>query len=248
MKRLVVFLILVLTGGLLAKGSDKIYEDLNQAKIFYDQKNYLLARERYLTVLSQGVKAKEIYYNLGNVYYRLGDLGYSRFYYELAREISPRDSDVNFNLKFIRQQIKEPPLPWTEELSGILTGWGNRNEIFLMCLVVYLGLSIGLVFYFLKKWPVLKTINWILIGLWLVLVVIFLLKMKEEVWTKWGITIANPVTEVRNGPGQQNSVALTISAARKVIILGEENDWLAVGLPAEGLKAWIAKKDILVLN
>lgn len=222
-------------------------ELLNQARKSYDQKDYSRAVKIYTELISSGVKNKEIYYNLGNSYYRLGDFGYARYWWELARRISPRDADIRFNLNFLKQQIKEPPLTWTGQLTEFICGLANLNEIYLCCFLVYIFLCFGLVLAGLKKFPGIRKINWILISLWLIFLVVLLVKMKDELWTRWGITV-NPVTEVRNGPGLNNSVALTISSGRKIIILGKQDNWLAVGLPAEGLKGWISDSDIVPLN
>ena len=48
---------------------------LNDAKVYYEQKQYEQAKDIYNDVISKGVESSEIYYNLGNIYYYAGDVG-----------------------------------------------------------------------------------------------------------------------------------------------------------------------------
>ena len=48
-----------------------------------------------------------LYYNLGNAYFRLKLLGHAILYYERARVLIPGDDDLDYNLRYVRQQTKD---------------------------------------------------------------------------------------------------------------------------------------------
>lgn len=69
----------------------------------YAKGNYLQASKDYSDLLKVG-ESVELYYNLGNCYYRLGNITKSIIAYEKAHRLSPSDRDVNFNLEFVREK------------------------------------------------------------------------------------------------------------------------------------------------
>jgi tetratricopeptide (TPR) repeat protein len=71
---------------------------LEKAERAYDSKKYKEAIESYEKLVEEGYTSYQLYFNLGNAYYRNNDLGKAIYYYELARKIEPNDEDVRINL------------------------------------------------------------------------------------------------------------------------------------------------------
>ena len=69
----------------------------------YAKGNYLQASKDYSDLLKVG-ESVDLYYNLGNCYYRLGNITKSIIAYEKAHRLSPSDRDVTFNLEFVREK------------------------------------------------------------------------------------------------------------------------------------------------
>lgn len=69
----------------------------------YAKGNYLQASKDYSDLLKVG-ESVELYYNLGNCFYRLGNITKSIIAYEKAHRLSPSDRDVTFNLEFVREK------------------------------------------------------------------------------------------------------------------------------------------------
>jgi tetratricopeptide (TPR) repeat protein len=63
------------------------------------------ARQIYGTLLEQEHDNASLLYNLGNCAYLKGDMGQAIAYYERARRLAPRDSDIVENLNFVRGQL-----------------------------------------------------------------------------------------------------------------------------------------------
>jgi SH3-like domain-containing protein len=72
---------------------------------------------------------------------------------------------------------------------------------------------------------------------------ILALKVYDEVITRHAIVTTGPA-EVRNGPDMNESVGFSLPEGRSVEILSVQGDWTAIAIRAEGLKGWVATKNI----
>ena len=91
--------------------STGICEDqMAAAALHYDQGNVEKAEEIYRDLLGSRPGNSELLYNLGNCAYRKGEYGKALVYYERARRLKPRDSDVIENLNFVRSQLSLPSI------------------------------------------------------------------------------------------------------------------------------------------
>lgn len=73
----------------------------------YAEKNYEVALEYYNTVLEEGYSSPELYFNLGNTYYQLDNVGASILNYEKALKHAPEDEDIQFNLKMANLRVAD---------------------------------------------------------------------------------------------------------------------------------------------
>ena len=79
----------------------------------YQEGDYAGAVELYERILESGLESGELHYNLGNAWFRLGELGPAILHYERARRIMPRDDDLRANLELARSLTVDQvtPLP-----------------------------------------------------------------------------------------------------------------------------------------
>lgn len=89
---------------------DEIFERGNQ---MYQEADYAGAIEAYEAVLSAGFESADLHYNLGNAYFKGGDLGRSILAWERALVRAPGDPDVGANLELARSLTADAiePLP-----------------------------------------------------------------------------------------------------------------------------------------
>lgn len=73
-------------------------DSLLKAEKAYDSKKYTEAVNHYERLIKEGFKSYQLYFNLGNSYYRSNEIGKAIYYYELARKIEPNDEDISINL------------------------------------------------------------------------------------------------------------------------------------------------------
>lgn len=79
----------------------------------YQEGDYAGAVELYERILESGLESGELHYNLGNAWFRLGELGPAILHYERARRSMPRDDDLAANLELARSLTVDrvTPLP-----------------------------------------------------------------------------------------------------------------------------------------
>ncbi len=79
----------------------------------YQEGEFEDALASYLRLVEAGFESGEVYYNIGNTYFKLGDLAQSILYYERARRLLPGDADIQANLELARSLTVDEiePLP-----------------------------------------------------------------------------------------------------------------------------------------
>jgi tetratricopeptide (TPR) repeat protein len=217
----------------------------SQANAAYEKEDFSTAESLYLSLVSKDFASPELYFNLGNVYYRKGERGRAVLWYERALDRAPRDADTRFNLSLARAHIKNDQPDIARDIVLYFTG----NE---------LGAALLLIvwFFFVLGGCVLLDVVGLntgaRLGLWIsgVLLVIvgawfaFNISLRQE---PRGI-IVNPPGEVRNGPGSDYAVGFTIPEGSNVVVLHKRPDWVQIGLPQQGLKGWLPATDVELIN
>ena len=82
---------------------------LEQADSAYTADNYAQAAELYLKVINEEGTSSKILYNLGNSYFKLGEMGNAILAYERALRLDPSDKDIKNNLEFVNARITDRP-------------------------------------------------------------------------------------------------------------------------------------------
>lgn len=91
------------------------------AKSLYDD-----AAAKFQSLIAADVRSSGIEYNLGNTFYRLGDIGRAVVHLRRAERLSPDDSDIQANLRYIRDQVEPrfapdssfPARAWSTIVAG----------------------------------------------------------------------------------------------------------------------------------
>ena len=88
----------------------EFYQEGNR---LYQEGDFEAALASYLRMVEAGFESGEVYYNIGNTYFKLGELAPSILYYERARRLLPGDEDVQANLDLARSLTVDEiePLP-----------------------------------------------------------------------------------------------------------------------------------------
>ncbi len=85
----------------------------------YNKENYREAIELYKKAIEEEGIDSDIYYNLGNAYYRNDNIGLAVASYERALKLDPTNTDARTNLVFVRARIEDKPEDDSAFLSNV---------------------------------------------------------------------------------------------------------------------------------
>ena len=92
-----------------AQTPKQLFENGNNAMV---EKNYKNAINAYESILELGFESGELYYNLGNAYYRANSIALATWAYYNSLSITPRDKDTMHNLNVARaRQLDRLEMP-----------------------------------------------------------------------------------------------------------------------------------------
>jgi tetratricopeptide (TPR) repeat protein len=96
-----------------AAAQDELFLEGNR---LYQEGDFAAALDAYLAVEDSGFESGPLFYNLGNAYFKTGDLGRSILYYERAVRLLPGDEDAAENLALARSltidEVERLPRFW----------------------------------------------------------------------------------------------------------------------------------------
>ena len=80
------------------------------ANKLYAQSKFKEAATAYNQLIEEGSISPALYFNLGNAFFKSGQIGRAIGAYRQAEEMSPRDPDVRANLQFARNLVSGPKI------------------------------------------------------------------------------------------------------------------------------------------
>ncbi|MCU7492518.1 MAG: hypothetical protein ACM3UR_07280 [Bacteroidota bacterium] len=223
---------------------------MQKANSFYQQGSYDKAIEIYQKIVSDGYSGKELYYNLGNSYFKVGMIGYAILNYEKAQKISPNDEDVAYNLKIANartvDKIEAMPkiflVRWWEELLNLFSvnGWT------LFSYFVYLTFLAIIGWYFFARRQALQ--KWILISglafaaVFLLSIVILISRYNYDNGKEYAVVTQSSVT-VKLSPDEHSGDAFIVHEGIKVSLEDKVDSWVKVKL-ADGKVGWLSEGEM----
>jgi tetratricopeptide (TPR) repeat protein len=127
---------------------EELFVKANQA---YRAERFQEAVDDYQQLLQAGGGNGHLYYNLGNAYLRLNDLGKAILNYERTHVLIPRNAELDFNLRFARDQIKDAVAP-SRDFIDMAFFWFNSLNLdelfwaFAVLNVLFWGCLLGRLF------------------------------------------------------------------------------------------------------
>lgn len=105
MKKILIIALAILTYTVTAIAASTVQE----ADSAYARRDYSAALNGYRKALETQGSSSDLYYNLANTYYRLGNVGQAVLFYERALKLNAANDDASANLEFVRGRIKGLP-------------------------------------------------------------------------------------------------------------------------------------------
>ncbi len=196
-----------------------------------------LAGYQYLTAL--GIKNGYLFYNLGNSYFREGNLGSAILWYERALRYLPRFHDLNINYQYARNILADEEFQ-APEYSGTLGFLINIHQQFNLreCLLItgillWIFLAIMIIRMFLNNQSFRSRLSipcWVVGFAFIIFFSSSVFKVYQHESIRQAIVMA-PAVEVKTGPGNDFSTSFSLHEGTKVKLLQDQGDWVRVILP-----------------
>ena len=221
-----------------------------EADSAYVRGEYQQAINAYEALLKQGASA-EIYYNLGNAYYRTENITKAVLNYERALLFSPGDRDIRFNLQLAQSKTIDKIIPesemffvtWYHALVNLMSvdGWA-RTALVLLALVIILSLA-----YLFSERIWLRKLGFFA-GLFLlvlfVLSNIFAWQQKQNLVHRKGAIVMQPSVTVKSTPAKNGTDLFILHEGTKVTITDATmKGWREIRL-ADGKEGWIESNQL----
>jgi tetratricopeptide (TPR) repeat protein len=236
-----------------ALGQEKntTFENANAA---YNAGQFEKAVMLYKQILETGEHSAELYFNLGNSYYRLNQVGESIFYFEKAKQLQPTDEDINVNSSYAQNMAIDavevlPKSQVTQLKDSIIElfsqeGWAYFIVLLAWLLVLFWGL------YLWNKIPFIKRtffVSSLVLALFLIgSLFIAVIKSANTADTTYGI-LFNEKMEVWAEPNSRAEVLFLLHEGTKVQMLDELQDWQKIRI-ANGSEGWIKNAKVRSLK
>ena len=188
---------------------------------------FQLAAAEYEGILSKGYHNAQIFFNLGNTYYRLGRTGKAVVNYRRAQTLLPRDDGIAANLRQAKALAKDKESAGEiSELATLVFFWYfylNLDELLGAALVSYVVLSLLVLLYVFCRKPWVKVSSAVVGAVFVVLALSLAVKFRQEVVLDRGVVTAKQVA-VRYANGAHHKVKFTVHEGADLILRDEQPD------------------------
>ena len=241
----------VISSGMASKNEPLlIYHDAN---IAYQKLNYDSAIVLYEKLVIANTISTEVYYNLGNAYFKKGDFAKAILNYERAKKLDADDDDANFNLKIASLKVvdKIENVPeifykrWINQISVIV---GPDTWSTILITMIWL-LFVAAALYIFGQTVSAKKISFVLIvSIFSLSCITGLMASRSHAIAsidEHAIIMASSVY-VKSSPDLKGNDLFILHEGTKIDVLDELNAWKKIRI-ANGSIGWIRREDIEII-
>lgn len=220
----------------------------------YNSLDFVGAIEKYNELLKGGFHSSELYFNLGNAYYKLDSLAQSIYYYEKGLKYFPNDSSLTQNLEYLNNLTIDDIESLPEDIISmqfnyLLNYFSFNNWSIITIITAILSCFIFLLYFLSKSSKYKRTYFTIFILSFMLTSSLLFVNFKIyniQTTIEFGI-VYNDVIEVNFEPNEKSEVLFEIHEGTKVeIIENFDTDWLKIKL-SNGQTGWVIKNQIKII-
>ncbi|MBE6252397.1 MAG: tetratricopeptide repeat protein [Bacteroidales bacterium] len=220
----------------------------------YTEGDFASALQDWEDVRATGLMSKELYYNLGNAYFKTGEMAQSILWYERALKLDPSDADIRHNLEYARSltqdRIEEVPEIFFEQWGHAMCYLLPSNTWAVLCLV-FLAAAIAMALLFLLGSTAGRRRVGFFVGIACLLLAFlgwdFAQWQRQEALAQDRAIVMRPVSSVKSSPSAESAKDLFIlHEGTRVKILDNVGSYTNIEL-GDGRQGWIPSGDIEVI-
>ncbi len=238
-------IIILLSFGNLFSQTDGNLELFKQANQKYTDEAFPEAIASYEQILSTGQESAELYYNLGNAYFKSNQLSRAILNYERGLLLAPSDEDILYNLdianSLITDRIESIPVfffnSWVRSIRSSL----NPNQWAQLSLLLFIMAIVSIIVFIAFKTRNLRrtALPVIVVGLLLSLLSFVFAQQQARLHSERNTCIVfSPSLTVKSAPDQSGTDLFVIHEGLKLTIKDELSGWYEIEM-ADGNVGWI---------
>lgn len=217
----------------------------DEGNALYNQGNYTEAIEKYTSIINNGFESAELYYNLGNAYYKINDIANSIFYFEKSLLLDPNNNETKNNLSFSQNmtidRIETVPVNQVSKFISKFTNVFDYNTWFLISIIFeFLSLIVFSLYLFNKNSDTKKrffSIGSIFLFFFIIFLILGINSKSEYEKNNPAILFENRIS-FKSEPNERSEDLFLLNEGTKVNVLEKLNEWSLVEL-SNGSKGWI---------
>lgn len=223
---------------------------LDKANQHYIAGEYDQAIDAYNEILSGNKESAEVYYNLGNAYYKTGKYTQSILSYERAKLLAPNDEDIQFNLDLANLHVVDAidPLPqvffirWWNNMTNkfSIDQWARVSVVSFLIFLILAGL-----FFFTQNGMLKRVSFWT--GILVIVISIFSFNFaarhKQRITEHNFAIITQPSVTVKSSPSDSGTDLFLIHEGLKVEIKDNLSGWMEIRL-SDGNQGWLPANSV----
>lgn len=222
----------------------------DSAQKTYEKQEYKAAITYYEKILAGGQSSANLYYNLGNAYFKDNQLGKAIYNYEMAKKLKPGDDDIQSNLKLANSKTIDKIEAKENFLAGAIksgiygftstTGWA-----WLSIGAVVFALLCGGLFVISTRLFFRRLFFWLAMLGALKFVIVFSIGYASlhNLNKKTQAIVTAQVVQVLNAPNDSGKSKFSLHEGTKLTVLSTNDDWTSVQL-ANGNEGWIKTNEL----
>lgn len=250
MKKLFYLIVFTLSFTMYAQTSSELFTKANS---FYNKGNYTEAIELYEKIESSNEVSSQLYYNLGNSYYKLNKVGPSIYNYEKALKLDPSNIDASNNLVFAKRlsldRVEDLPKSALQKFNQNYISKIDYNQWAIITVILAFISAILFLLYYFSTISYKKRIYFSTSIITLFLLIICL-SISFHQFNKNQNTIEaiiyNSEVSIKNEPTNDASESFILHEGTKVFVLDGVDDWKKIRL-SDGKIGWLKNGDIKIV-
>lgn len=247
-KILLIMLLLIIT--VCNSFADSYLDKFVKAGEYYKHGEYQNASTLYQSLVDSGFSSPELYYNLGNSYYKTNQISSAILYFEKAKKISAFDDDIEHNLNLSNQKtidkIQQPePFFLSKINDSIANHFTSASWAAIMIIFAWLTFIALVLFFVIQSIKMRKIILPFAFLCTIMTIGSFAYtsyKSSLEEQRNYGIIFA-PALNVLSGIDAGSNIKFILHEGTKVQIIDNKSEWLRIKL-IDGRDGWMMKKDL----
>lgn len=234
--------------------SQSQFQDFEQGNEAYRNGKFEEAINQYLKVEKAGFNSADLYFNMGNAFYKSNKIAPSIYYFEKALLLNQNHIDARNNLTFAQRMtidvIEPMPKSFFQKINETIIYPVSYNAwAWISVILAFVSAGLFIAYYFSdysRNKRLFFVSSFVILGLFFLTLSMGIKARHHFINDQPAIVFAQQVS-VKSEPGTGNSELFVLHEGTKVQVVNRENQWFKIRI-ADGKTGWILQDKVRLLK